>query len=350
MTEDKFYVMMREITERWSKTPMDTKIPYSKNRIEKAGKILTKNRTDTESLKILYDWREVHVQPLSVMAGKLKAACSDTIIVQRVKRLDSILGKLERNPGMNLYRMQDLGGCRLICNSMKELPYLEKAVKQALSEHTLLQTADYIKNPKTSGYRGIHLIYNYGRIDDKDILIEVQLRTRLQHIWATSVEIMGIYTKEQLKSGLGNEDVLYFFVLVSSLFAIMENTPVCPDMPEEMPLIVKELKILDEKLNIISRLSAAGEGIRYAADKEQYKSGYYVMQLDFYEKMLHIQGFSKEDIMTAVKCYEYLEKAQEKDKDTVLVRAESFEELKAAYPNYFVDINEFIKFMRKILG
>lgn len=56
---------------------------------------------------------------------------------------------------------------------------------------------------------------------NKNMLIEIQFRTKLQHIWVTSVEMMGIYTKNNLKSSIGDKDILRFFVLVSSVFAKM---------------------------------------------------------------------------------------------------------------------------------
>ena len=50
---------------------------------------------------------------------------------------------------------------------------------------------DYVRKPKTSGYRGIHLVYRYHN-DRKTIYnglqIEPQLRTRRQHAWATAVD------------------------------------------------------------------------------------------------------------------------------------------------------------------
>lgn len=67
------------------------------------------------------------------------------------------------------------------------------------------------------------MVYQFQSDDNdtynKNILIEIQFRTKLQHIWATAVEMMGIFTKSKLKSSIGDEDILRFFVLVSSLFA-----------------------------------------------------------------------------------------------------------------------------------
>jgi hypothetical protein len=46
-------------------------------------------------------------------------------------------------------------------------------------------------------------------------LIELQIRSRLQHSWATAVEAAGLYRGENLKSGVGNEGWLNFFELMS---------------------------------------------------------------------------------------------------------------------------------------
>ena len=46
---------------------------------------------------------------------------------------------------------------------------------------------------------------------NKNMFIEVQFRTKLQHMWATAVEMMGIYTNSNLKSSQGDYDILRFF-------------------------------------------------------------------------------------------------------------------------------------------
>ena len=53
--------------------------------------------------------------------------------------------------------------------------------------------------------------------------IELQIRTRLQHLWATAVETAGLYTKKSLKSGQGENGWLEFFMIVSSLFSFKEK-------------------------------------------------------------------------------------------------------------------------------
>ncbi|MDQ5968602.1 MAG: hypothetical protein QG561_253 [Patescibacteria group bacterium] len=75
-----------------------------------------------------------------------------------------------------------------------------------------------------------------------EMLIEIQLRTRLQHNWATAVETVGIFTGEALKSSQGNEDWQRFFQLVSTWFAIKEEQKVIPNTPDNLEELKKELK------------------------------------------------------------------------------------------------------------
>ena len=118
--------------------------------------------------------------------------------------------------------MQDLGGCRVILNSINQVYKSVSNYKSSHVLHELKKENDYIQNPKTSGYRSYHMVYQFksksNDIYNKNMLIEIQFRTQLQHLWATALETMGIYTQTNLKSSIGDKDVLRFFILVSSLF------------------------------------------------------------------------------------------------------------------------------------
>ncbi len=53
----------------------------------------------------------------------------------------------------------------------------------------------------------------FGLLFVMQLLIELQLRTRLQHEWATAVETMGTFLQSSLKSSQGPEEWLDFFSL-----------------------------------------------------------------------------------------------------------------------------------------
>lgn len=329
---------------------------YSKSEINKAGKtIADKNSSKKErqdALKVLNNWRSSHTYPLQVIASNLRSKNPDSIVVQRLKRLDSITGKIERFPKMDLYRMQDLGGCRVIVDSIDEVYSAMNQYKSSRIRHILKREYDYIQNPKESGYRSYHMVYQFHsdrkETYNKNMLIEIQFRTKIQHTWATAVEMMGIYTKSNLKSSQGNEDILRFFTLVSSILALKEGTPVCPNTSESADELIKEIKSLDSKHNIVSTLSGLNVAIDFDEKNENKKNKYkyYILILDYSRRKMRIRSFETKNVEIATDIYNRLEDELESDKNIVLVSASSFDSLRAAYPNYFTDIQEFVDMMR----
>lgn len=102
---------------------------YSRNEISKAGNILIESKSEDEvniALAKINDWRTNHLQPLKVLKRKLEKSFNVTkinpyLISQRLKRLTSIIYKLDLNPQMRLGGMQDIGGFRTVLNDLKEL-------------------------------------------------------------------------------------------------------------------------------------------------------------------------------------------------------------------------------------
>jgi ppGpp synthetase/RelA/SpoT-type nucleotidyltranferase len=98
--------------------------------------------------------------------------------------MNTILDKLRREPTLALDRMQDIGGCRVVLPSRGDV---DKLVNHLLSKSKsrVKRVSDYIREPRRSGYRGVHIILEYGG-DHRPI--EVQIRTQAMHTWATTVE------------------------------------------------------------------------------------------------------------------------------------------------------------------
>lgn len=60
---------------------------------------------------------------------------------------------------MRLTQMQDIGGCRVVLDSLDEVAALRDADSRSQAEHIFVEYCDYIARPKLSGYRGVHLVY-----------------------------------------------------------------------------------------------------------------------------------------------------------------------------------------------
>lgn len=331
---------------------------YTGNQINKAGKIIADPFSTSEerdqALIVLNNWRAAHAYPLQVICSNLRKKNPDAIVVQRLKRLESITGKIQRFPNMQLYKMQDLGGCRVIVDTIEDVYNSVDIYKKSRIRHILKKEDDYIASPKTSGYRSYHMVYQFHSETkdtyNKNMFIEIQFRTKLQHIWATAVEMMGIYTKSNLKSSQGDYEILRFFTLVSSLFAIEEKMPVCPNTSKWADELVSEVKYLDNKNNILSTLSGLNVSIDYASKNynQKNKDLYYILLLDYNKMRVHVRPFFSSKIENATKVYSQIEKNS--DKNVVLVSASSFETLRLAYPNYFADISHFVEKLRLIIS
>jgi ppGpp synthetase/RelA/SpoT-type nucleotidyltranferase len=178
---------------------------YSRSYIDRIGTILVDdNRSEAEkdsALVTLNEWRALHLYPMNTFQATLRkyvgAVDADGIVVQRLKRTPTIVDKLKnRHTSMSLGRMQDVGGLRAIVNTVQSVCKIKKKFTNSRAKHTLKRLYDYIDEPRDSGYCGVHLVFEYhnsNRIDCDGLFIEIQLRTRLQHLWSTAVETVGFF-------------------------------------------------------------------------------------------------------------------------------------------------------------
>jgi len=238
--------------------------------------------------------------------------------------------------------MQDIGGVRAIVNSIDEVRGLEKQyVDTKRFTHELVSHKDYILDPKPDGYRGIHLVFRYNNTlarngiaaEYNGLLIELQLRTKLQHNWATAVETVGVFRQEALKSGKGSADWLEFFTLTSSAFAHLENSPpVTKHAKLTAVQVFKKLTKLAKSLNLLEQL--AGISVAANAIHDNKVNGYYhLIILNPREHTVNITSFSKNKLSAAAKAYETaeLKAANGEQIEPVLVSVGRLKSLKQAY-------------------
>jgi putative GTP pyrophosphokinase len=222
-------------------------------------------------------------------------------------------------------------------------------------EHQFVSESDYIASPRDSGYRGVHLIYRskYRRAPAYDGLqIELQFRTRIQHIWATAVETVGTFLKQSLKSSEGSGEWLSFFSPVGSAFAILEECPPIERHRAELPRDIFATVLEEaEKLQVHRQLSAYRVGLDVASKKLSIAGGgpsaFHLFILNLDTRRLGVTAYSKQRLGEAIAQYETIEKEinDGRNAQAVLVSAGSLKALKRAYPNYFGDTTEFVKLL-----
>ncbi len=344
---------------------------FSRSQINRFGDAL--RRGDINDYNTAFDsvskWRASHLYPLNTFRATLTKKSKvialgrsvQPIVAQRLKRMPTIISKLIRNPEMELSRMQDVGGLRVIVGSLNEVYALKKYYNDSKLSHQLVNQKDYIVYSKDDGYRGIHLVFRYAGTNDKaraydGMLIELQIRTRLQHTWATAVEMAGVMLGQKLKNDTGDARWLKFFKYVSKVFEIIEyvdggekyiSLPADIDAKSLFQQIIK----LDTQNDILKKLEAFSAAMNFldSSNNVNTRHKYFLIVLDPVRMEVHITGFSKNEYRKAVEKYKELEKKNVTTSiDQVLVSAGNIKQLHIAYPNYFIDIKEFVEKIRSI--
>jgi len=201
----------------------------TKSQVNKAGKTLRYHTrgerveplTYEGALEVLFDYRATHRLPLTKATMGLRSMVATercaVEVSQRLKRVATILDKLQREPTMQLANMQDIGGCRAVLEDVDEVRRVQKRLSK---NRPPLRVNDYIDQPRATGYRGVHVIVQY---DERTI--EVQLRTQVMHEWAITVERLAGRMgpeAEDLKSGHGPQPLVDLMEAISEAMALEE--------------------------------------------------------------------------------------------------------------------------------
>lgn len=335
---------------------------YTKEEVDAAGRILAKRNSSNpwdpydqdllEALTIINNWRSAHNFPLNTfqigLRRRAKQSDPNSLIAQRIKRLPAIRHKLRiMGKWIPLSEMQDIGGCRAVVGNPGHVYSVVDNYNESDIKHKLERMTDYIKQPKPTGYRGIHLIYRYNSDRSETyngLQIEVQIRSPLQHAWATAVETVGLFTRQALKSSRGEKEWLRFFALMGSALAIRERLPIIPNTPVDSKELTKELRECAAQLDVVNHLHAFSQALQITEQPGRGKAHYFLLELDPVAKQVKVFGYTQNQLAQANTDYVESERSAGKSGvDAVLVSVESLSALKRAYPNYFLDTGVFIK-------
>jgi ppGpp synthetase/RelA/SpoT-type nucleotidyltranferase len=150
----------------------------TKSQINKLGEKLRKAfELDAESLLRLQQVRASYDGPMSAAQTLLRELGFEA--TSRLKTTNTIIEKLRRER-TRLAEMQDIGGLRIVCEA--DLTKQDEIVKRIVEVFPITKVLDRRRRP-THGYRAVHVIATF---DER--LIEIQVRTQLQDLWAQAME------------------------------------------------------------------------------------------------------------------------------------------------------------------
>ena len=113
-------------------------------------------------------------------------------VTSRIKSPDSTRQKLARH-GLPytidnvMNNLNDIAGVRIICKYITDIYHVRDLLLKS-DRYTFIKEKDYIKTPKPSGYRSLHLIVETDVSVDgenRKIRCEIQLRTSAMDSWAS---------------------------------------------------------------------------------------------------------------------------------------------------------------------
>lgn len=161
-------------------------------------------------------------------------------IKSRLKTPDSIVKKLKSDGcevtiGNMIECLSDIAGIRIICSFTSDI-YLIADMIAKQADVTVLYVKDYIKNPKSNGYKSYHMVVTIpiylteGPVETK---VEIQIRTVAMDFWASLEHKIYYkfeghapdYLEEELKACADMVDLLdaKMFSLNEAIMAIEEE-------------------------------------------------------------------------------------------------------------------------------
>ena len=322
-------------------------------------------------------WRSVHSKPLDLTYKELEKVSSNidknAIVAKREKTARSIIRKLKRehnkSHSMALTTMQDIAGCRAVVRTIKDV---NKIVNTLRKKSYIRVVNNYIKRPKIDGYRGVHLVAIYDYDGFEKLQVEIQVRTKIQHAWATAGEITELFTNKLIKHLEGEPEWKSFYKRLSEVFLEIDDNLITRDtdfenidvknlrnilhkgLDSKGQKLMTSLKKRNKDLKVRERFLGYAIGVNIADEKlaeEQIKSGYILIEINTQKRNIDFSYFEQNKIIEAQEEYIKVEKKYLGLHHciVVLLSTQAAGGVKQAYPNYFADARLFLALLNSIV-
>lgn len=306
----------------------------TKGQIDRLGEQIRKehNIISEETIAELQRYRISHKSSLSQVFNvlcKLNKNRNKNIVTYRIKRFESIIGKLYRYPSMKFSRMWDIGGCRCIVQNNDDV-YRLKALIESSPELEIRKEYDYIKTPQSEGYKSLHLFVS---IKGDSTVIELQIRNRDDHNWATLVEISDLLFDAKLKEYGENKELLRFHYLLS------KRDGLCIEDKIEIAKIIKQHEYIERLSDVFAR--------NYLQVRKQW------LEIETKHKFNYFLIETKKDEIPKINAFKSFEEAENEyfniyknshNANVVLTHLTlpSYEQISIAYSNYILTFHSIL--------
>ncbi len=185
----------------------------SKTQIDRLGDRLRKGSPIEPDLRFLDDYRRSFGEAYETVIRTIRERLNLEPTGRPAKSTSSLIEKLQRE-SIRLSQVQDIAGCRVVVADVAEQ---EQVIASLHAVFPGASVIDRRANP-SYGYRAIHVIV---QISGK--LVEIQVRSPLQHLWAELSEKVSDVADPAIKYGGGPEDIRRVLAKASELVASIED-------------------------------------------------------------------------------------------------------------------------------
>jgi putative GTP pyrophosphokinase len=182
-------------------------LDLSKSQVDLLGDRLRKGDISEDDLRLLDSYRLSFTDAYEDVVWQIVNDLGLEPTGRSGKSTTSIIDKLRRE-SIRLSQMQDIAGCRIIVDDIASQDKLTASLK-ALFERSFI--VDRREHP-SHGYRAVHVI-----VDNRGKLIEVQVRTSLQHRWAEFSEKLSDEVDRAIKYGGGDPELVSYLKTMSDV-------------------------------------------------------------------------------------------------------------------------------------
>ena len=215
----------------------------SKSQVNRLGDRLRKGDIREEDLRLLDSYRRSFTDTYETVVGRIRDQLKLEPTGRPAKSTTSIVEKLRREK-TRLSQMQDIAGCRIITTTLAQQDDAVARLAEIFDQFTVV---DRRERP-SHGYRAVHVILN-----QSNKLIEVQIRTSLQHTWAELSEKLSDEFGTSIKYGGGSEEISAY---LSKLSDAMLNTEMALKASDGNQIMIETQRLfaLSEQLDdLVSR-------------------------------------------------------------------------------------------------
>ena len=232
----------------------------SKTQIDRLGDRLKKGPAEKSDLIALDTWRRSFGPAYDSVVQTIRDQLKLNPSGRPAKSTNSLVEKLKRE-SIRLTQVQDIAGCRVVVRNVPEQDWVAVSLAATFSGASIVDRREIT----SYGYRAVHII-----ADVAGKLVEIQVRTELQHMWAELSEKYADIFGSEIKYGGGASEIRKHMEIISESVAEYEETErkfakatksdKVKDIQKTMDLLRKEIaKLLDEEFAFINLMKGKEE-------------------------------------------------------------------------------------------